>query len=759
MNAFNPKTGWLISTLFIVFSIVISKSELPILKSFELIFQDAHFRLRGPLSPGPEIVVAAIDEKSIDDLGRWPWSRKTMARLVNKLVGYQAKIIGFDVVFSSPEDFPQQQVLEKLENKLKEKDIDFQNIEKQLGAIKNEPHPDELFAKSIRNSNRTVLGYFLNHSREESKVIDEEIQIQSLKNIKSSRFRGFLKSNAELDLDALPLRTVYGVEANITAISKKYRKAGFLSFDVEPDGTIRQLPLVVKSHRKLKKKPLFFPPFSMRILEEYLDGTMLFKVNEAGVEKVLIDAEEPIVIPVNSEGALSVNYLGPQRTFTRFSISEILNDSSGTFSEKLKGKIILIGATAKGLLDIRKTPFDPVMPGIEIHATIIDNILRRNFIYEPAWAGLVEICFMILIGIASALIYMAIKPAHAPIYWIGFSAMLFGVNHWFFTAKGFWLSNLYPQLEHLLISASLIIYRYTSDEKQKRYIRDIFGQYVTPKVIDSLIESGDDLKLGGEERELTAYFSDIAGFSTIAEKLTPTQFVSYLNEYLTEMTEILLHHDGTLDKYDGDAIKAFFGAPVYFEDHAKRACWVAIDMQERLKELRIDWEKDGKPEFQTRIGINTGDMVIGNFGSEKRKNYGMNGDSVNLAARLEGVNKQYRTQSIISQSTYEQAKDFIEVRELDRIQVVGRKIPVVIYELLAKKGELNENFKQILPSFNEGLEHYKNQQWPEAMDAFNQVLEMDPNDGPSLTYLERCLHFTNEPPPKDWNGVFTLTKK
>jgi len=759
MKAFKQKTCWLLSSFLIVFSLLVAKIDPSILHTFELIFQDAHFKWRGPVPPGPEVVIAAIDEKSIDDLGRWPWSRKTMANLVDKLVEYDAKIIGFDIVFSSPEDFPQKQLVKNLEDKLKKDKIDYQNIESQLEEIKNEPHPDELFSKAMRSSHRTVTGYFLNHNQAESKLIDDEIQTQSLKNIKPSRFRGFLKSNAELDLNTLPLRTVYGIEANIKTLSKKYKKAGFLSFDVEPDGTIRQLPLVVKSHRRLKKKPLFFPPFSMRILEEFLDGTMLFKVNEMGVEKVLIDAEDPIVIPVNAQGALSVNYLGPQKTFPNYSISEIINAPSGTLSEKLKGKIVLIGATAKGLLDIRKTPFDPVMPGIEIHATIIDNILQRNFIYEPDWAEFAEICFMILIGIASTLIYINIKPAHAPLYWVGFSTMLFGINHWFFTSKGFWLSNLYPQLEHLLVSASLIIYRYTSDEKQKRYIRDIFGQYVTPKVIDDLIENSEDLKLGGEERELTAYFSDIAGFSTIAEKLTPTQFVSYLNEYLTEMTEILLKHDGTLDKYDGDAIKAFFGAPVYFEDHAKRACWVGIEMQERLNELRVEWEKEDKPEFQTRIGINTGDMVIGNFGSETRKNYGMNGDSVNLAARLEGVNKQYRTQSIISQSTYEQAKDFIEVRELDRIQVVGRKIPVVIYELLAKKGELNENFKQILPSFNQGLEHYKNQRWQEAMEAFNQVLELDSNDGPSLTYLERCLHFSNNPPPKDWNGVFTLTKK
>ncbi len=759
MESFNKKTCWVLSAIIIVLSLLTSKIDPTILHTFELIFQDAHFKWRGPISPGPEVVIAAIDEKSIDDLGRWPWSRKTMANLVDKLVESEAKIIGFDVVFSSPENFPQKKLIENLENKLKKNKIDFQNIEEQLQEIKNEPHPDELFAKALRTSNRTVTGYFLSHNQAESKLIDEEVQKQSLKNIKPSRFRGFLKSNAELDLNTLPFRTVYGIEANIEALSKKYKKAGFLSFDVEPDGTIRQLPLVVRSHRKLKGKSLFFPPFSMRILENYLDGTMLFKVNPMGVEKVLIDAEDPIVIPVNDQGALSVNYLGPQRTFPRYSISEILNDSNSALSSQLKDKIVLIGATAKGLLDIRKTPFDPVMPGIEVHATIIDNILRRNFIYEPDWAELVEILFLILIGIVSTLVYINIKPAQAPLFWIGISASLFGINHWFFTNKGFWLSNLYPQLEHLLISASLMVYRYTSDEKQKQYIRGIFGQYVTPKVIDNLIENPDDLKLGGEERELTAYFSDIAGFSTIAEKLTPTQFVSYLNEYLSEMTEILLKHDGTLDKYDGDAIKAFFGAPVYFENHAKRACWVGIEMQERLKELRVEWDKVGKPEFQTRIGINTGDMVIGNFGSEKRMNYGMNGDSVNLAARLEGVNKQYRTQSIISQSTYEQAKDFIEVRELDRIQVVGRKIPVVIYELIAKKGELSENFKKILPVFNQGLESYKNQQWQEAMDHFNQVLEIDPDDGPALTYLERCLHFANDPPSKDWNGVFTLTKK
>ena len=225
------------------------------------------------------------------------------------------------------------------------------------------------------------------------------------------------------------------------------------------------------------------------------------------------------------------------------------------------------------------------------------------------------------------------------------------------------------------------------------------------------------------------------------------------------MTDILLQYEGTLDRYDGDAIKAFFGAPVYFEDHARRACWVCIDMQTKLKDLRVKFKEAGKPEMFMRVGINTGSMVIGNMGSTTRMMYGMNGDSVNLCARLEGANKQYGTYSLISESTYQQAKEFIEVRELDTLRVVGRATPIKIYELLGKQGGIDETLKDILALYNQGLRNYQNRESAEAKKNFESVLKANPNDGPSNTYLERCRLLMKSPPEENWDGVFNLTEK
>tara|TARA_B100000315_G_C14576917_1_gene588366 strand:+ start:55 stop:1428 length:1374 start_codon:yes stop_codon:yes gene_type:complete len=454
------------------------------------------------------------------------------------------------------------------------------------------------------------------------------------------------------------------------------------------------------------------------------------------------------------------NYLGPQGVFPYYSIADILNGRNDLAKKNyFKDKVVLVGATAKGLKDIRKTPFDPVMPGVEIHATIIDNILQQRFIYQPDWTSLADGVCLVFLGIFFTFVYRRVRPIYSPVIWLAVVVLLFAANHLIFTQKHFWISNVFPQMEHLLIFGSLMIYRYVVEEKHKRYIKNVFGRYVAPSVIDRLLENPDKLKLGGEEKELTAFFTDIAGFLNTTEKLSPMEFVSLLNEYLSEMTHILFKYYGTLDKYDGDAIKAFFGAPIYFPDHAKRACWVAIEMQERLNELRIHWKQKGKPEFFTRIGINTGPMVVGNFGSKRRMNYGMNGDAVNLAARLEGANKAYGTFSMISQTTYEQAKEFIEARELDCIKVVGREDPVTVYELLGKKDFRGNSIQEILPHYNQGLQHYKDQCWDKAIESFRKAIDLAPEDGPSLTYLNRCEHFKKSPPDDKWDGIFSLSNK
>jgi adenylate cyclase len=329
----------------------------------------------------------------------------------------------------------------------------------------------------------------------------------------------------------------------------------------------------------------------------------------------------------------------------------------------------------------------------------------------------------------------------------------------FFIRQGLWVDTVYPVFSQLLVYSGITLYRFTFEEREKRFIKGAFSQYLAPTVVDRLVKNPKLLKLGGERKVLTAFFSDVAGFSTIAEKLEAEELVDLLNVYLTDMTEIILKYEGTVDKFEGDAIIAFFGAPIDFEDHATRTCLAALDMQYRLAELRKIWKKEGRPEMFMRIGINTGQMVVGNMGSINRMDYTMMGDSVNLAARLEGVNKQYQTYTMLSEFTYELAKNDIEARELDSIRVVGKQEPVKIYEVLGRKGEIDDTMRLILPHFKEGLDNYKNWRWEEAIDSFERALNIYEDDGPSATYLDRCIVFKNKPPSSDWDGVFTMSTK
>ncbi len=732
----------------------------PALHRFELLLQNAHFQWRGPVKPGPEVVVAAIDEKSLDELGRWPWPRKTVARLVEKLTENDVAVIGFDLVFSSVEETATERTLNQLEEEIKALSGPQTQAAALIDKYRKAQDPDLQLAQVLRQSRRAVLGYFFHFEPEAVQHLDEETRHRYFENIRPAQFGGFIQSGPDLDLSAIDFRSAYAVESNVETLSKKLRRSGFISFDVEHDGSLRKLSLIVRYRDAKTETDYFFPPLSVRVLEKYLGGSLFFKVAPSGVQNVILDSAEPLAIPANEQGELAINFLGGRGTFPHISITDIVHDRKDRFPKGgLKDKIVLIGATATALGDTKVTPFDPILPGVEIHATVIDNILKNQVLLQPQWVPLADTTLLLVLGLALVFVYTRIRPLYGVGALLLISAALFFMNHWLFVHQRIFLTNVFLHIEHFTIFSGLMVVRYITEEKQKQFIQKTFSQYLSPKVIERIMKDPDQLKLGGEQKELTAFFTDLAGFTTFSEKLSPEELVSLLNEYFTAMTDILLSYEGTLDRYDGDAIKAFFGAPVYFADHATRACFVCIEMQERLAELRDQWKREGKPEIHMRVGLNTGLMVVGNMGTKTRMAYGMNGDSVNLAARLEGANKVYGTYSLISETTYAQAKEFIEVRELDSIRVVGRKNAVKIYELLGKKGMLDETMQTLLPLYNSGLALYKQQSWREAEAVFQQVLSLRPDDGPSQTLLKRCQEMKDRDPSESWDGVYTLTSK
>jgi len=423
---------------------------------------------------------------------------------------------------------------------------------------------------------------------------------------------------------------------------------------------------------------------------------------------------------------------------------------------RVEGKIIFLGDTSEVSHDIFDTIVGEVY-GVEIMADEVATILKGSPLvaadYTQETAQL--LLFMVFLIGAHFIPHPVLRYLAAFGLLAGYVAIAtYAYIHWNLV-----LSMSYTLAAGLLGFLLINVYLFIEERKQKAFITGAFGQYLSPAVIAALVEDPTKLSLGGERRVMTAYFSDVAGFSTISESLTPEELVALLNEYLTVMCSTISNYDGTVDKFEGDAIIAFWGAPLEQPDHAIRCCHATIEMQKQMVEMRKMLKEQGRPLLKVRMGVNTGPMVVGNMGSMSRMDYTMMGDSVNLAARLEGANKFYKNYSMISEFTYAEAKDAIDVRELDRITVVGKDLPITVYDLLDKKGMTTGAKADVVAQYLKGLEKYKKMEFAAAKAEFEKALAIDPNDGPSSVYVERCQKFLLSPPPQDWDGVFRLTEK
>ena len=432
------------------------------------------------------------------------------------------------------------------------------------------------------------------------------------------------------------------------------------------------------------------------------------------------------------------------------------------------GKKLYYGLTATGTHDLNPMPFNPRYPMVGLHANALNTILDNKLIHEvsKSWVLLI----IILVGIVLAFGVPSLTPVQGGAtiggLLIGYTYLCF----YLFSNQHIWLDLFGPGITMTIGYLGITVYNYIQEEKNKQFLKESFGTYVSPELIDQMYESGEEPSLGGEEGYHTAFFTDIQSFSAFSEKLTASELVFLLNQYLTDMTDVLLENNGTLDKYIGDAIVAFYGAPIEIKDHEYLSCITAIKMQESLDLLRQSWQAEGDrwPEIvhhmQNRIGISTGQMVTGNMGSKARMNYTMMGDNVNTAARLESSAKQYGVYIQIANSTYEPVKDRMVVRDLDNVRVMGKNEPVKVWELISEVGQEPEQYKKILPAYHEALALYKNQDWQKAIDAFKASDALEDmfsgrKTNPSRVYIPRCEHFLSNPPGDDWDGVWTLTSK
>jgi len=432
--------------------------------------------------------------------------------------------------------------------------------------------------------------------------------------------------------------------------------------------------------------------------------------------------------------------------------------------EVFKDKIVIIGSTVAELHDNFPTPFleyqgiPKEMPGAEILANGVRTILNQSYFQKISfWMTLLlVIVLMAIIQLVSFRLTTIWSIVITALLIIVYLASLFVL----FKEYRIVIDMTFPTLAMSFSFVSINLYRFVLTQREKRKIMGAFQQYVPAKVIQELLDHPEKLTLGGEERHMTVLFTDVANFTTISESLSPQDLVMLINEYLSEMTEIILNYDGIIDKYEGDAIMAEFGAPVHYPDHALKACYASLEMERHLKQLSRKWRREGKPVLTCRAGINTGNMVVGNMGSKKVFDYTVLGDEVNLASRLEGANKLFGTRTIISESTYVEVKNGVVTRPLDLIIVKGKQKPVYVYELLARKDEpLDEALRKMLPLYHDGIHYYHYRRWELAAESFRYCLKLLPGDGPSKLYLRRVVQYAKNPPPPDWDGVFEMKTK
>jgi adenylate cyclase len=761
--------------LGVYFATFLGERPMPVFDSInrlELNTLDVRFQLRGRVPPDPRIIIVDIDQRSQEQLGRWPFPRIHFAHLMDALREDGAKVVAFDMTFSKPDQtvLPLQDLSADLAAQKKRGLAVNPSVQSAIDRREKQYNYDQQFAESIKRFGSVVLGnYFLYTTADLEGVSNKSLDnyanliaffpFPQLRALPSGR--GEAGRVHVIHLYENQYLVPRGVEANAdiftTAVSSEKGGAGFFNVAVDADSVVRQIPLALPYGRDANPANWdFYASLDVQTIRLYLglsnEQTVL---NYGGSGIASVEFGPNLVVHPDDLSRLLVNFHGPSQTYPYVSFGDVALNKfpRGTFQDK----IVLVGASATGIGDLRATPFGGIdFPGVEIHANLIDNILNQQFLVRHGPQFLADIGFIFLFGLPLGMWLAVVQPR-----WMALGLLLlapFGAIVYRAFLHGWWLNFIVPALFTLVPNVSLVaLYRVFFEEQEKRKIRGAFQQYVSPEVIRRLLS--DPERVQPRKTEVTVLFSDIRGFTTISEKLDAQQLASLLNAYLTDMTKIIFRHQGTLDKYIGDAVMAIWGAPFDAPDHAEKCCAAAVHMLTKLTELQKDWRARGFPELDIGIGVNTGIASVGNMGSSLRYGYTAMGDSVNLASRLEALNKEYGTRIVISEFTRREIKSGdLLFRELDLIRVKGKLQPVTIFEVLSAEAAANGG-KELVELFGRGREAYKRRDWRTAKSAFEELLQRWADDVPARIFLTRCNEYLAETPAADWDGVYEMKHK
>ena len=718
---------------------VASLYHVPLLTIQDAFFYDARLRASMPEGVDDRIVIVDLDEKSLGEVGRWPWGRDKMAQMVTNLFDqYKVAMVGFDVVFAEADDSSGLKVLERLNAGPLKDAAAFSNAMREL---RHTLDYDKRFADALKGR-AVVLGYHFHNQT-------------------TATFAG------ALPLPVLPTGTFShrnlsithwnGYGANLPDLQKMASSAGHFVPLVDTDGVSRRVPLLAEY------QGAYYEALSLAMVRVLLGQSEVLPGFASGGGKDYgglewLDIKSPrgvLRIPVDEYAGALVPFRGYQGSFRYVSASDVL---AGRLSkDELAGKIILIGTTAPGLLDLRSSPVGAAYPGVEVHANMIAGMLDATVQAKPAYMLGAEAFLLLLFGLLLILLLPRLSPLFSTLLAGGLLAVLLAISY------ATWLSGLvFPVAATLWLVVGLfslnMAWGFFIESKSKRQFTDLFGQYVPPELVDEMAKDPERYSMEGRNEQLTVLFSDVRSFTTLSEGLDPKELSELMNAYLGSMTEVIRHQRGTLDKYIGDAIMAFWGAPVSDPEHARNAVIASMEMQTALRSLDAPFKAKGWPPLHIGVGVNTGMMTVGDMGSKVRKAYTVMGDAVNLGSRLESITKQYGVGILVGESTRELIKDIV-FREIDRVRVKGKDLPVGIFEPLGLSDTLTKEVQDELKLWQHFLRAYKAQEWDQAELNLLNLRRISPATKLYALYEDRIAVLRKSPPDAAWDGVTTFDTK
>ena len=716
--------------------------EIPFIDRFEDIVYDARLRLTMANSVDPRIVIIDIDEKSLAAEGRWPWRRDKLGAMLDQLFDhYKVGIVGFDVVFAERDESSGLGILRELGEREFKGNSQFQAVLKEVAP---QLEYDQVFAEKLKNR-AIVLGYYFS-------------------DVRSADGKG--RASGILPKPVLPAGTFKGKKilftswvgygANLEEFQQAAASGGHFNPWLDDDGVTRRVPMLAEYNGA------YYESLSMAVIRLGLGlppvvpgfpEDKFWSKDYPGLEWLDVGS---VRVPVDNLVTSLVPYRGKQGSFKYISATDVLHANASP--DDLKNKIVLVGATAPGLYDLRAAPVAKIYPGVEIHANLIAGMLDGSIKQRPPYVLGAEVVLLLFSGIGMALLLPMVNPLRATALTVVVIVAVFATNVVVWTEGNLVLPLASGLLMIAMVFALNMSYGFFVESRAKRQITGLFGQYVPPELVDEMSKDPEAFSMEGESRELSVLFTDVRGFTTISEGLDPKELSRLMNEFLTPLTRIIHKNRGTIDKYMGDCIMAFWGAPLYDAQHARNAVMTGLEMHRAMEELQPRFKEKGWPPIQIGVGVNSGRMSVGNMGSDIRLAYTVMGDAVNLASRLEGITRQYGVRMIVGEVTRALVADLV-FRELDKVKVKGKEASVSIFEPIGLSGEIEKPLQDELKLWGQALKLYRARDWDMAELQLINLTKANPGSGLYALFLERIAHLRRSPPEPGWDGSWKFETK